>query len=62
MQANIFNRWGQLMYEWDGTSGGWDGRTIAGVECSEATYFYLFYIKDKDNEILEYKGHFALNR
>jgi gliding motility-associated-like protein len=62
MQASIFNRWGQLIYEWDGTAGGWDGRTVAGVESSESTYFYLFYITDKDGVVHEYKGHFALKR
>jgi gliding motility-associated-like protein len=62
MQASIYNRWGQLIYEWDGTAGGWDGRTVAGVESSEATYFYLFYITDKDNAVHEYQGHFALKR
>jgi gliding motility-associated-like protein len=62
MQASIFNRWGQLIYQWDGTAGGWDGRTVAGVESSESTYFYLFYITDKDGVVHEYKGHFALKR
>jgi gliding motility-associated-like protein len=62
MQASIYNRWGQLIYEWDGTAGGWDGRTVAGVESSEATYFYLFYITDKDNVVHQYQGHFALKR
>jgi gliding motility-associated-like protein len=61
-QATIFNRWGQLIYEWDGTDGGWDGYTYSGVLASEGTYYYLFVVTDIKGELHEYQGHFRLAR
>mgnify|MGYP000660263990 FL=1 len=61
-QATIFNRWGQLVYEWDGVDGGWDGYTYSGVLASEGTYYYLFVVTDLKGEIHEYQGHFRLAR
>lgn len=61
-QATIFNRWGQLIYEWEGTEGGWDGYTYSGVLASEGTYFYLFVVTDIQGTVYEYQGHFRLSR
>lgn len=62
VKAVIYNRWGQLLYEWDGTDGGWDGRTTAGLESAEGTYFYLFEITDLNDEVHIYEGHLVLRR
>jgi len=58
----IFNRWGQKLYEWDRVKGSWDGRTQAGEECPDGTYFYI--VKAKGNDGSEYfkKGGFSLIR
>lgn len=46
----IFNRWGMKIFE--SSSSGWDGRSKAGVEESDGTYFYIFkavsLLADKD--------------
>ena len=61
-QATIFNRWGQLIYEWEGTHGGWDGYTYSGALASEGTYYYLLVMTDIKGVVHEYQGHFRLYR
>lgn len=39
---HVFNRWGELMYESAGNQHRWCGRTFAGEEVPEGTYFYIF--------------------
>ncbi|MDG1657291.1 MAG: gliding motility-associated C-terminal domain-containing protein [Crocinitomicaceae bacterium] len=38
--CSIVNRWGNLIYEYSDSKGGWDGRTMAGNLVEEGTYFY----------------------
>lgn len=38
---NIMNRWGQLLYSTMDFPGGWDGRTVSGIDCPEGTYYYV---------------------
>ncbi|MFH1320870.1 MAG: PKD domain-containing protein [Bacteroidota bacterium] len=45
VEGMIFTRWGQKIYEWNTTQGGWDGRTTAGVPVSEGTYFYILKVR-----------------
>jgi len=40
-RGQIFNRWGQLVYEWTQPLGGWEGRSLSGVPVEPATYFYV---------------------
>jgi gliding motility-associated-like protein len=44
----IFNRWGQLIYEWEGVNTGWDGRTTSGQLAPEGTYYYMIKGELKD--------------
>jgi len=37
----IFDRWGNKVFDNAGSSKPWDGRTSAGYECKEGVYFYL---------------------
>ncbi|MFH1321675.1 MAG: PKD domain-containing protein [Bacteroidota bacterium] len=53
VEGKIFTRWGQKIYEWNTTQGGWDGRTLAGVLVSEGTYFYILKVKLIDEISLE---------
>ncbi len=36
----IFNRWGNLIYEYSDPAGTWDGKTADGKPVVEGTYFY----------------------
>lgn len=40
-RGRIYNRWGQLVYEWTQALGGWEGRSLSGVPVEPATYYYV---------------------
>jgi gliding motility-associated-like protein len=56
----IMNRWGQVIYEWDGLKSGWDGYSIAGTEASEGTYYYIIDALGADGLIYNHTGNFQL--
>jgi gliding motility-associated-like protein len=62
LNANIYDRWGLKLYEWDSVSGGWDGRTASGVTCPDGTYYYLMRVIGLDGKERFFKGYFQLNR
>ncbi|MBI2280735.1 MAG: gliding motility-associated C-terminal domain-containing protein, partial [Bacteroidetes bacterium] len=62
VEAEIFNRWGQKMYEWKHVKGYWDGRTQSGLEAPDGTYFYIISAKGFDGEEYFKKGGFSLIR
>lgn len=53
IEGLIFNRWGQKLYEWHTTEGGWDGRAINGKYVSEGVYFYIIIYKSLCAEDME---------
>lgn len=53
----IYNRWGQKVYEAVNKAAFWDGRTTAGNEVSEGTYYYIITTKKET-----YKGTMQLLR
>jgi trimeric autotransporter adhesin len=62
LEGRIFNRWGQLVYDWNGYRGGWDGRTNSGVEASEGVYYYKITAKGIDGKNYEFIGNVTLVR
>ena len=52
----IFNRWGQKMYEFSGVKAAWDGLTSQGIEVPDATYFYFIKASSFDGKIVEQQG------
>ena len=60
VEAQIFNRWGVLIYSWNGIDGFWDGRTSAGKESIEGTYFYILNILDMNSVETIKKGSVIL--
>ncbi|HRN71252.1 MAG TPA: gliding motility-associated C-terminal domain-containing protein, partial [Candidatus Woesebacteria bacterium] len=62
VEGEIFNRWGQKLYEWKGVRGYWDGRTKAGTECPDGTYFYIIQAEGNDGEKYAKTGAFTLIR
>ena len=60
--CSIFNRWGQLVYSWNASSGGWDGRTLAGKEAPVGEYYYILHAVDRDSTKIEQKGILALKK
>ncbi len=62
LEAEIFNRWGQKVYEWQTTNGGWDGRTLSGVEAPDGTYYFIIKAKGIDDKEYFEKGYLLLTR
>lgn len=53
----VFNRWGQKVFESLGGNLVWGGRNFAGEECVTGTYFYTITVKD-----MAFSGTVYLNR
>ena len=63
MKVQIYNRWGQLIFKSDQLNQGWDGRTTAGVSCSDGTYYYIVSYKEKSESDWETStGYISLLR
>ena len=62
LSGKIFNRWGQIIYEWDTVGGGWNGMTSAGLIAPEGTYFYTIESIGNDGVTYSLKGYFYLIR
>ena len=58
----IYNRWGQLLYEIHQAHHYWDGKTNAGVNASEGVYFYVLSAKGLDGVEYDKQGSFHLVR
>ncbi len=61
LELQIFNRWGDLIYESDGLRAKWDG-TQNGIESPIDVYIYKYKLRDYSNETHEYIGHVNLIR
>lgn len=59
--AQIWNRWGNLVFVGNVARGGWDGRTPAGMRCNDGTYFYVLEIASGDGASERYSGTFQLS-
>lgn len=60
LHVEIYNRWGQKMFESDGYSKAWDG-TFNGEKLPVGTYFFVLDLKDP-NANRVYKGSILLMR
>lgn len=60
IEGEIFNRWGQKLYSWTNLKGGWDGRTLAGEQVPDGTYFYIINAEGKDGKKYFRKGTVSL--
>lgn len=64
-EGQIYNRWGELVYQWTQPLGGWEGRSTSGIMLEEGTYFFVITAKGIDgDEITDYevKGDVTLIR
>lgn len=55
----IFNRWGELMFESDDMNVSWDGK-FNGESCKEGVYVWTIEYVDAQNEKQELTGHVTL--
>ncbi|MBM3452987.1 MAG: T9SS type B sorting domain-containing protein [Bacteroidetes bacterium] len=64
LRCEIFNRWGNKIFEFDELTEGWNGKTMNGMEAVSGVYFYkvtfdLFGDEERDEV---YQGHITLIR
>jgi gliding motility-associated-like protein len=59
LSAEIYNRWGSLLYKWDGIDGKWDG-TYKGSLASDGVYFYLITATGADKKEYKQQGSITL--
>ena len=45
LDYQVYNRWGELVFDWQGNGPGWDG-TVNGVEAELGTYIFVARAKD----------------
>jgi gliding motility-associated-like protein len=59
--AKIFNRWGELIYQWDDPAKGWDG-TYDGSDVSEGVYVYVIAGMGQNDDRFDKTGHVTVLR
>ena len=59
ISLQIFNRWGEKLYEFSGAKASWDGLAPNGAKVPEATYFY--FVKAIGFDGTEIEKHGTLN-
>lgn len=59
LNCSIFDRWGLLMYSWDGIKNGWNGK-VKDKYVPDGTYFYMINAKDIDNKEIKKQGYLQL--
>lgn len=60
--CQIYNRWGQLMFEFNDTNSNWNGNTKNQSPCSNGVYFYQITYTDGGNKTISKTGHIQLLR
>ncbi len=62
LSLQVFNRWGEKLYEFTGVNAAWDGLTPHGNKVPDATYFYFVKATGFDNKTIEKHGTVNLFR
>ena len=60
LTCTIFNRYGDVVYQYFGLNGNWDGYTHAGIKCNDGTYFVIVNVTNDAGEITTYQGTLQL--
>lgn len=64
-RGEIYNRWGEKVYEWTQPLAGWDGHSTSGKELNNGTYYFVITAKGVDGDsVTDYqlKGDVTLIR
>ncbi len=60
--GTIWNRWGQVLYKWDGLDDSWNGRTSSGDIVQDGVYYYVFEFIDASGKSFTRNGFFKMAR
>jgi len=58
----IFNRWGERIFQADSPAIDWDGTSSGGIKESDGDYYYLINCTDFENTTFKYHGYIQLIR
>lgn len=58
---SVYNRWGQLIFQTNDLSGGWDGN-INGAQAEVGTYVYMIQAQLQNGEVVNAQGNVTLLR
>jgi len=58
----VYNRWGQLLYEWNDPNSGWDGRNQHLTPVPEGVYYCIIIAKPPNGKEIVYKSFLQLMR
>ena len=58
--VKIYDRWGVSLAELTSQNQGWDGRTEAGQEVVNGTYYYILEAQGSDQKMIRMQGFFML--
>ena len=61
VQLKIYNNWGELIFQSDKQSMGWDGR-VKGVDQPPGVYLYTIYCISEDDQEHKLSGDVTLLR
>jgi len=61
-KAQVYDRWGLKMHEWENPNEGWDGRSKNGSLAPDGTYYYIITGKGVDGKDYNYTGFITLIR
>ena len=62
LEVEIYNRWGQQIYSWNGLNGYWNGLAFNGDKLPEGVYFYNMQATGTDGYPFQQKGSVSLFR
>lgn len=62
LHCDIYDRWGVLIYAWDGTTGNWDGNTNNGKPAVDGVYYYTAQLMDFTGKNYAEEGFIELLR
>jgi gliding motility-associated-like protein len=62
LRCEIYDRWGVLVYEWDGTAGYWNGQTKGGKDAVDGVYYYTVFMQDFQDKTYDVSGFVQLIR
>ena len=60
--VEIYNRWGETVFSWEGEKKAWDGKGYDGQMLPEGVYFYIMEAEGIDGEFYSEKGTVNLIR
>ncbi|MCW3086378.1 MAG: hypothetical protein JWP12_3744 [Bacteroidetes bacterium] len=60
--AQVYDRWGLKMFEWNDEHSGWNGKAKNGAPAPDGTYYYIITATGQDGKKYDYKGYISLMR